>query len=143
MKYLFNLVTHEKLISSEERIKAAIRSIIVLQTLRESNYFEGVQYGGSDDLSTGELVIVGLLYRLQLGVTNNVHLIYRLMGDISGGIPLDMVGSAIYHDSVLLNHSCAANTTRFYQVPYFSKHYSHVTIFLNSSTTHMLQNVES
>merc|ERR1711974_218711 len=30
-------------------------------------------------------------------------------------IPLSVVGSAVYSDLALMNHSCAANTTRFYQ----------------------------
>jgi len=34
---------------------------------------------------------------------------------MSGGIPLGMTGSAVYHNCVLLNHSCAANTTRIFQ----------------------------
>ena len=72
-----------------------------------------------DELTREELALGSLLYKLQLGCTHNVHLIYRLAGDVSGGIPLDMVGSAVYQNCVLLNHSCAANTTRLFQVPYF------------------------
>ena len=67
-------------------------------------------------LTEHELIIGVLLYKLQLGITHNVHLIYRLSGDMSGGIPLVQTGSAVYHNCVLFNHSCAPNTTRFFQV---------------------------
>lgn len=113
--HLYNLVQHEEAISSEERTKTAIRSIILLESLKQTGYFSGVEHL-QDELTKVELVIGTLLYRLQLGFTHNVHLIYRLVGDVSGGIPLDMVGSAVYHHCVLLNHSCAANTSRFFQV---------------------------
>ena len=69
-----------------------------------------------DALTEHELIIGVLLYKLQLGITHNVHLIYRLSGDMSGGIPLVQTGSAVYHNCVLFNHSCAPNTTRFFQV---------------------------
>ena len=77
--------------------------------------FQGVKFL-EGELTREELAVGALLYKLQLGCTHNVHLIYRLAGDVSGGIPLDMVGSAVYQNCVLLNHSCAANTTRLFQV---------------------------
>ena len=56
--------------------------------------------------------IISILYRLQLGITFNVHTIYRVSGNLSEDIPLKMIGSGVYQDFVLLNHSCAPNTTR-------------------------------
>jgi hypothetical protein len=57
-------------------------------------------------------VIMSLLNRFQLGITFNVHSIYRVSGNLSGEIPLGMIGSGVYQDLILLNHSCAPNTTR-------------------------------
>ncbi len=57
-------------------------------------------------------VITSLLNRFQLGITFNVHSIYRVSGNLSGEIPLGMIGSGVYQDLILLNHSCAPNTTR-------------------------------
>ena len=98
-----------------ERVKTAIRSVIILESLKQTGYFKGVDFH-DEHLTEHELVIGYLLYKLQLGFTFNVHLIYRLTGEMDGEIPLDMVGSAIYHFCILLNHSCSANTTRFFQV---------------------------
>jgi len=113
--HLFNLVHHEEHVESEERIKTAIRAIILLESMKQSGYFKGVTFLPDDALTEHELIIGVLLYKLQLGITHNVHLIYRLSGDMSGGIPLVQTGSAVYHNCVLFNHSCAPNTTRFFQ----------------------------
>ena len=113
--HLYNLVNHEDKITEEERIRTAIRTIILLQSLKQTGYFEGLTFS-KDEFIEEELIIGVLLYKLQLGITYNVHLIYRLNGEMSEGIPLDMTGSAVYHQCVLLNHSCAANTARFFQV---------------------------
>ena len=77
-------------------------------------WYQGVDFQ-KEDLSEQELIIGALLHKLQLGFTFNVHLIYRLTGEMDGNIPLDMVGSALYHFCIILNHSCGANTTRFFQ----------------------------
>jgi hypothetical protein len=61
-------------------------------------------------------VIAGLLYRLQLGVMFNVYSIYHVSGNFSADIPLSVVGSGVYKDLVLLNHSCAPNTSRYFQL---------------------------
>ena len=42
-------------------------------------------------------------------------LVYRVDGTLDANIPLSVVGSAVYNDLALMNHFCAANTTRFYQ----------------------------
>ena len=77
-------------------------------------WYQGVDFQ-KEDLTEQELIIGALLHKLQLGFTFNVHLIYRLTGEMDGDIPLDMVGSALYHFCIILNHSCGANTTRFFQ----------------------------
>ena len=51
----------------------------------------------------------------QLAITHNVLLVYRVDGALDANVPLSVVGSAIYDLMILMNHSCAANTTRFYQ----------------------------
>ena len=117
--HLFNLVQHEDQIPSEERIKTAIRATTILESLKQSGYFVGLDLM-PDKLTEEEHVIGVLLYKLQLGITYNVHLIYKVSGDLSGGIPLEMVGSGVYHNCVMLNHSCAANTTRIFQVIYLT-----------------------
>ena len=48
-------------------------------------------------------------------MTHNVLLVYRVDGPLDANVPLTVIGSAIYEDITLMNHSCAANTTRFYQ----------------------------
>ena len=62
-----------------------------------------------------DLDFVTLLYWLQLAMTHNVLLVYRVDGPLDANVPLTVIGSAIYEDITLMNHSCAANTTRFYQ----------------------------
>ena len=81
-------------------------------------WYQGVDFQ-KEDLTEQELIIGALLHKLQLGFTFNVHLIYRLTGEMDGNIPLDMVGSALYHFCIILNHSCGANTTRFFQACYY------------------------
>ena len=62
-----------------------------------------------------DLDFVTLLYWLQLAMTHNVLLVYRVDGPLDANVPLTVIGSAIYEDITLMNHSCAANTTRFHQ----------------------------
>ena len=79
-----------------------------------------------DALTENELIIGVLLYKLQLGITHNVHLIYRLSGgDMS---QLVQTGSAVYHNCVLFNHSCAPNTTRFFQVSSNPRKYRNIRL---------------
>ena len=42
--HLFNLVHHEEHVASEERIKTAIRAIILLESMKQSGYFKGVTF---------------------------------------------------------------------------------------------------
>jgi hypothetical protein len=42
--HLFNLVHHEEYVASEERIKTAIRAIILLESMKQSGYFKGVTF---------------------------------------------------------------------------------------------------
>ena len=42
--HLFNLVHHEENVASEERIKTAIRAIILLESMKQSGYFKGVTF---------------------------------------------------------------------------------------------------
>ena len=42
--HLFNLVHHEEHVESEERIKTAIRAIILLESMKQSGYFKGVTF---------------------------------------------------------------------------------------------------
>ena len=98
-------------------LKPNLIDSINLRTAQNSILIYFLQFEKFQDaLTEHELIIGVLLYKLQLGITHNVHLIYRLSGDMSGGIPLVQTGSAVYHNCVLFNHSCAPNTTRFFQV---------------------------
>ena len=44
MLFLVNLVHHEEHVASEERIKTAIRVIILLESMKQSGYFKGVTF---------------------------------------------------------------------------------------------------
>ena len=107
LKSLYNMVSHEPDCSPEERLKTAIRSTILLHCLKHTKYLE--------TSAENELKVLWLLYHLQFTIMHSVLLIYQVDGDLSSEIPLRVVGSGIYDKMILMNHSCAANTTRFYQ----------------------------
>ena len=82
------------------------RSAVLVKCMRSTGYL-GPEHSDLD--------FVTLLYWLQLAMTHNVLLVYRVDGPLDADVPLTVIGSAIYEDITLMNHSCAANTTRFYQ----------------------------
>ena len=108
LKFLCNLVSHEANLKREERVRLAIRSAVLCKCIRETGFFPAK--ATEQDLCFA----TELLFRFQLSIPYNVHSVYRVGGDISGSIPLTQVGAGIYPDSILLNHSCAGNTTRFF-----------------------------
>ena len=91
------------------------RSAVLVKCMRSTGYL-GPEHSDLD--------FVTLLYWLQLAMTHNVLLVYRVDGPLDANVPLTVIGSAIYEDITLMNHSCAANTTRFYQASntYFTNH---------------------
>ena len=101
--------THIEEAPLEERIRIAIRCVILLRCLKETNYFD--KSCSSDD----DIHFLKLLFHFQFSIAYSVLQIYRVDGDVSGDIPLTALGSGIFDDLILFNHSCASNTTRFYQ----------------------------
>jgi hypothetical protein len=102
--------THSEDLPIEERIRIAIRCVVLLRCLKESNYFKNCILDPEQ-----ELHFLKLLFHFQFSIAHSVLQIYRVEGDVSGDIPLTALGSGIFDDLILLNHSCASNTTRFYQ----------------------------
>ncbi len=109
----------------EERIRIAIRCVVLLRCLRESNYFDSI----TDCTPEQELHFLKLLFHFQFSIAYSVLQIYRVEGEVSGDIPLTALGSGIFDDLILFNHSCASNTTRFYQGT-FRKNQVNYNIFL-------------
>ena len=109
VKSLYNMETHIEDTDMEERVLIAIRSVTLLQCLKETKYFD------SDCTTEEELHFLKLLFHFQFSIAYSVLQIYRVDGDVSGDIPLSALGSGIFDDLILFNHSCASNTTRFYQ----------------------------
>ena len=109
VKSLYNMVTHIDITPKEERIRIALRCVILLHILKETNYLD------KNCTPEQELHFLRLLFHFQFSIAYSVLQIYRVDGDISGDIPLSAVGSGIFDDLILFNHSCASNTTRFYQ----------------------------
>ena len=113
VKSLYNMETHIDDTPLEERIRIAIRCVILLHCLREANYFSEHQVDSS--VEQEELRFLMLLFHFHFSIAYSVLQIYRVDGDVSGDIPLAALGSGIFDDLILFNHSCASNTTRFYQ----------------------------
>ena len=112
VKSLFNMETHIEDTPIEERIRIAIRSVILVWCLKQTKYLN------EDCTVEEELHFLGLLFHFQFSIAYSVLQIYRVDGDVSGDIPLSALGSGIFDDLILFNHSCASNTTRFYQGKY-------------------------
>ena len=106
IKSLFNMVSHEKDSSPEEKLRTAIRSSILLQCLKFTKYLDSDEH---DDL------FLWLLYHFQYTIMYSVISIYMVDSEIKNDAPLSMIGSGIYDDMILMNHSCCANTSRFFQ----------------------------
>ena len=106
IKSLFNMVSHEDESGDEEKIRTAIRSAILLQCLKFTKYLDGDVH---DDL------FLWLLYHFQYTIMYSVLSIYKVDSEVRNDVPLAMIGSGIYDDMILMNHSCCANTTRFFQ----------------------------
>ena len=83
--------------------------MIFLHCLKETNYLD------TDCTLDQELHFLNLLFHFQFSISYSVLQIYRVDGDVSGDIPLSALGSVIYDYLILFKHSCASNTTRFYQ----------------------------
>ena len=112
VKSLYNMETHEDKVCREERLTIALRAVILLHCLKQGNYFADLTSGLTEEQ---EVHFARLLFHFQFSIAHSVLAIYRVDGDISGNVPLTAVGSAIFDDLILFNHSCASNTTRFYQ----------------------------
>ena len=109
IKSLYNMETHIEDTPLDERVRIAIRSVILLRCLKETRYLS------PDSTLEEELHFLGLLFHFQFSIAYSVLQIYRVDGNVSGDIPLSALGSGIFDDLILFNHSCASNTTRFYQ----------------------------
>ena len=109
IKSLYNMETHIEDTPLDERVRIAIRSVILLRCLKETKYLS------PDSTLEEELHFLGLLFHFQFSIAYSVLQIYRVDGNVSGDIPLSALGSGIFDDLILFNHSCASNTTRFYQ----------------------------
>lgn len=109
VKSLYNMVTHDDQCSMEDRVKTAIRSAVLVNCMKTSGYLCLDKQPDRLDF------FMQLLYHMQMAMAHSVLLVYRVEGALDANVPLTVVGSAIYDDIILMNHSCAANTTRFYQ----------------------------
>ena len=109
VKSLYNMETHIADTPKEERMSIAIRCVILLHCLKETHYLD------KNCTIDQELHFLMLLFHFQFSIAYSVLQIYRVDGDMSGDVPLTALGSGIFDDLILFNHSCASNTTRFYQ----------------------------
>ncbi|TRY68682.1 hypothetical protein TCAL_07236 [Tigriopus californicus] len=106
LRFLTSLVDHESHSDPSERLQIAVRAVILAKSLAFTHYVHHAE---------GELEFLSqLLYRFQLSIAYNIHSVYHVGGNISGDIPLEQVGSALYKEAVYLNHSCSPNTSRFF-----------------------------
>lgn len=112
VKSLYNMETHIDDTPIDERVRIAIRSVILVRCLKETKYLD------PNCTPKEELHFLGLLFHFQFSIAYSVLQIYRVDGNVSGDIPLTALGSGIFDDLILFNHSCASNTTRFYQGKY-------------------------
>lgn len=105
-RFLMSLVDHESHVDPSERLPIAIRAVMLAKSLAFTHYVPHAE----NDLK----FLSQLLYRFQLSIAYNIHSVYHVGGNISGDIPLEQVGSALYKEAVYLNHSCSPNTSRFF-----------------------------
>ena len=73
VKSLFNMVSHEDVCSSEDRLNTAIRSAILVQCLKFTGYLSPPLSEEADV----EAKFIQLFYHLQFAIKHNVLLIYR------------------------------------------------------------------
>ena len=72
-------MTHDNRQGTKEKLTFFIRTVVLLQCLRESAYFQG-EHRSKDGqpLTEAEFYIAELLYHFQRGIQYNLHTVYQV-----------------------------------------------------------------